>query len=38
MGYAGGAPRPPLRPVAPQVVDTLRTQLEGLGLLERVGA
>jgi 4-hydroxy-2-oxoglutarate aldolase len=38
MGYAGGAPRPPLRPVAPQVVDTLRTQLEGLGLLERVTA
>jgi 4-hydroxy-2-oxoglutarate aldolase len=38
MGYAGGAPRPPLRPVAPQVVDMLRTQLETLGLLERVGA
>jgi 4-hydroxy-2-oxoglutarate aldolase len=38
MGYAGGAPRPPLRAVPPQVVDTLRTQLEGLGLLERVGA
>jgi dihydrodipicolinate synthase/N-acetylneuraminate lyase len=38
MGYAGGAPRPPLRPVAPQVLDTLRTQLEALGLLERVGA
>ena len=38
MGYAGGAPRPPLRPVAPQVVDTLRTQLAALGLLERVGA
>jgi hypothetical protein len=38
MGYAGGVPRPPLRPVAPQVVDTLRAQLETLGLLERVGA
>jgi len=38
MGYAGGAPRTPLRPVAPQVVDTLRTQLEAPGLLERVSA
>ena len=38
MGYAGGVPRPPLRPVSEQVVDTLRSQLEGLGLLERVGA
>ena len=38
MGYAGGDPRPPLRPVPAQVVDTLRSQLEVLGLLERVGA
>jgi 4-hydroxy-2-oxoglutarate aldolase len=38
MGYAGGLPRPPLRPVSPQVVETLKSQLEALGLLERVGA
>ena len=33
LGYAGGPPRPPLRPVASQTVDALRTQLEALGLL-----
>jgi 4-hydroxy-2-oxoglutarate aldolase len=38
IGYAGGIPRPPLRPVSDQVVDLLRSQLEALGLLERVGA
>ncbi|MGH9253663.1 MAG: dihydrodipicolinate synthase family protein [Vicinamibacterales bacterium] len=38
MGYAGGTPRPPLRSVPQQVIDTLRSQLEALGLLERVGA
>jgi 4-hydroxy-2-oxoglutarate aldolase len=38
MGYAGGTPRPPLRPVPQQVIDTLRSRLETLGLLERVGA
>jgi 4-hydroxy-2-oxoglutarate aldolase len=38
IGYAGGTPRPPLRPVSEQVVDLLRSQLEALGLLERVGA
>lgn len=36
MGYAGGYPRPPLRPVAPQTVDTLRSQLEAIDLLEQV--
>jgi 4-hydroxy-2-oxoglutarate aldolase len=38
LGYVGGPPRPPLRPVAPQVVDTLRSQLAALGLLEQVAA
>ena len=38
LGYAGGQPRPPLRPVTPQTIDLLRSQLEALGLLERVGA
>jgi 4-hydroxy-2-oxoglutarate aldolase len=34
LGYAGGPPRPPLRPVAPQIVDALRSHLAALGLLE----
>ena len=38
LGYAGGIPRPPLRPVSEQVVDVLRSQLEVLGLVERVVA
>jgi 4-hydroxy-2-oxoglutarate aldolase len=38
LGYAGGIPRPPLRPVSEQVVDALRSQLEALGPVERVGA
>jgi dihydrodipicolinate synthase/N-acetylneuraminate lyase len=38
MGYAGGVPRPPMRRVSEPVVDLLRSQLEGLGLLERIGA
>ena len=38
LGYAGGIPRPPLRPVSEQVVDVLRSQLEALGLVERVVA
>jgi 4-hydroxy-2-oxoglutarate aldolase len=33
LGYAGGPPRPPLRPVAQPAVDAIRTQLAGLGLL-----
>ncbi|MBI4887355.1 MAG: dihydrodipicolinate synthase family protein [Acidobacteria bacterium] len=36
MGYAGGAPRPPLRAVGPQVVDILKSQLDALGLVEQV--
>lgn len=36
LGYVGGLPRPPLRPVAPQTVDMLRSQLAALGLLEQV--
>ena len=33
MGLHGGVPRPPLRPVAPAVIDTLRAQLATLGVL-----
>ena len=33
MGFAGGPPRPPLRPASPAVVDIIRTQLEALGAL-----
>ena len=33
LGYAGGLPRPPLRPVTPQIVDIIRGQLEKLGAL-----
>ena len=32
MGFAGGPPRPPLRPVAAQTIDLLRTQLDALGV------
>lgn len=38
MGLNGGIPRPPLRPVAPAVVETLRTQLTALGVLEATHA
>jgi 4-hydroxy-2-oxoglutarate aldolase len=34
LGMAGGVPRPPLRPVGPAAVETLRNQLSTLGLLE----
>ncbi|MGE0042584.1 MAG: dihydrodipicolinate synthase family protein [Vicinamibacterales bacterium] len=34
LGYHGGAPRPPLRPVAPEVAGTLAGQLRALGLLQ----
>ena len=30
IGYAGGAPRPPLRPVSSDVVDIIRRQIEAL--------
>ena len=33
VGYETGAPRPPLRPAPPAVVQSLRTQLTDLGLL-----
>jgi len=36
LGYAGGPPRPPLRPAPAQVVDTLRTQLVSLQALPLV--
>ena len=36
MGFAGGMPRPPLRPVTPQTIDALREQLTALGLLDPV--
>lgn len=31
MGFAGGPPRPPLRPAPPAVVGIIRNQLEALG-------
>jgi 4-hydroxy-2-oxoglutarate aldolase len=34
IGYAGGAPRPPLRPVSSEVVDIIRRQLDALHLTE----
>jgi 4-hydroxy-2-oxoglutarate aldolase len=33
MGYQGGYPRPPLRPVSERVVETIRGQLDALGVL-----
>ena len=36
LGYVGGPPRPPLRPVPPQVIDTLRSQLGALDALPLV--
>lgn len=36
MGFAAGPPRPPLRPVSAQTIDLLSTQLDALGLLEKV--
>jgi 4-hydroxy-2-oxoglutarate aldolase len=38
MGYRAGLPRPPLRPVAPQVVEIIRGQLEALGALSEQSA
>jgi 4-hydroxy-2-oxoglutarate aldolase len=34
VGFVGGEPRPPLRPVTSQVIDTLRAQLSELGRLK----
>jgi 4-hydroxy-2-oxoglutarate aldolase len=38
LGYAGGLPRPPLRPAPPPVTDTIRGQLAALGALRAVPA
>jgi 4-hydroxy-2-oxoglutarate aldolase len=38
IGYAGGAPRPPLRPVSSEVVDIIRRQLDTLHLTEAANA
>ena len=35
VGLTGGVPRPPLRPVAADVVDRLRAQLATLGALKQ---
>jgi 4-hydroxy-2-oxoglutarate aldolase len=35
VGLTGGVPRPPLRPVAPAVIDKLREQLTTLGVMEK---
>ena len=32
-GYEAGAPRPPLRPAAPAIIETIRTQLDALGAI-----
>jgi 4-hydroxy-2-oxoglutarate aldolase len=32
IGYVGGVPRPPLRPVSSQILDTIRGQLDALDL------
>ena len=37
MGFAGGMPRPPLRPVMPAVVEIIRGQLQALGILHAGG-
>jgi len=33
LGFNGGPPRPPLRPASKQIVDTIRGQLDALGVL-----
>jgi 4-hydroxy-2-oxoglutarate aldolase len=38
MGMAGGVPRPPLRPAASSAIETLRSQLNELGVLEASSA
>jgi 4-hydroxy-2-oxoglutarate aldolase len=37
LRFAGGAPRPPLRSVAPSIVDIIRGQLDALGVLRDLG-
>ncbi len=34
IGFIGGPPRPPLRPVSPAVVERIREELDALGILE----
>lgn len=38
LGFAGGPPRPPLRPAAPSIIDLIRGQLDALGVLPLVPA
>ena len=38
VGLNGGVPRPPLRPVAPAVVEILRGQLTTLGVMREAHA
>ncbi len=33
LGFAGGRPRPPLRPASPQTIEIIRSQLDALGAL-----
>jgi 4-hydroxy-2-oxoglutarate aldolase len=35
MGFAAGAPRAPLMPVSPGIIDMLRAQLDALGVIEK---
>jgi 4-hydroxy-2-oxoglutarate aldolase len=35
MGFAAGAPRAPLMPVSPGIIETLRAQLDALGAIEK---
>jgi len=37
LGFAGGPPRPPLRSVAPSIIDIIRGQLDALGLFSALG-
>ncbi|HEU4688612.1 MAG TPA: dihydrodipicolinate synthase family protein, partial [Vicinamibacterales bacterium] len=36
LGFAGGPPRPPLRPAGPSTIDIIRGQLDALGVLSDV--
>jgi 4-hydroxy-2-oxoglutarate aldolase len=37
LGFAGGPPRPPLRPAVPSTIDIIRGQLDALGVLPDPG-